>query len=501
MRLRLVHTLSLTLLAFAGLAVVALGGLTAWNLRNGFGNYLAARDVMHLERFADVVADATGRQGGLPSLLQGRLDMRALMDELNPRPPVPPGLPGGSGGRADPRPRPGPDPFPERVQVVGLDGRVLMGAPLPADRGAAGPVVERPVTLNGEVVALARMRPAPLVRDGGEARFLQDQYRVIAVGALGLMGVALLTAALLARRWTRPLAAVQDATQRLARGELTVRLPPGPDLADRSDEIGDVMRNVNRMAEGLQRLEGARRRWLADISHELRTPLTVLRGDIEALQDGVRPLGLAAIGVLHDEVLRIGKLVEDLHLLATSDLQSLPCHFAPADAVALLQGVARRFEGRARAAGLTVSLQGLGDPAALPMLAVLAVRWDADRIEQLLANLMENSLRYTDAPGQIRIGLQLAGDTVRIAVDDSAPGVPAAQWSQLFEPLYRGDMARARQHGGSGLGLAICEAIALAHGGRLDASASALGGLCITVSLPQHAQAQAPQQPAVGVKA
>jgi two-component system sensor histidine kinase BaeS len=354
------------------------------------------------------------------------------------------------------------------------------------------------VLVQGEVVALARMQPAPLVRDGGEARFLHDQYRVIAAGSLGLIVVALLTAALLARRWTRPLAAVQDATQRLARGELTVRLPAGPDLADRSDEIGDVVRNVNRMAEGLQRLEGARRRWLADISHELRTPLTVLRGDIEALQDGVRPLRLEAVGVLHDEVLRIGKLVDDLHLLATSDLQALPCHFAPADALDLLQRVGRRFKGRARAAGLSVSLQGLDG---LAPLLVLPVNWDADRVEQLLANLMENSLRYTDAPGQIRIGLRQADDTVKLVVEDSAHGVPADQWPQLFEPLYRGDAARARLHGGSGLGLAICEAIARAHGGQLGASASALGGLCITVTLPQHPQAQEPQQAAAEARA
>ena len=119
MRLRLVHTLSLTLLAFAGLAVLALGGLTAWNLRNGFGNYLAARDVEHLERFAEVVAAAVAREGGLQVLQQGKLDMRALMDELK-RAPGLPGLP----GRPPPREmrQPGPDPFPERVQVLGMDG-------------------------------------------------------------------------------------------------------------------------------------------------------------------------------------------------------------------------------------------------------------------------------------------------------------------------------------------------------------------------------------------
>jgi two-component system sensor histidine kinase BaeS len=169
------------------------------------------------------------------------------------------------------------------------------------------PLVERPVRVNGQPVALARMRPAPIERSGAEKRFLADQYTLIVAVGLGLMVLALLTAIWLARRWTRPLAAVLDATQRLARGELTVRLADGPALAGRGDEIGDVVRNVNRMAEGLQTLEGARRRWLADISHELRTPLTVLRGDIEALHDEVRPLRHEAVVVLHEEVMRLSR--------------------------------------------------------------------------------------------------------------------------------------------------------------------------------------------------
>jgi two-component system sensor histidine kinase BaeS len=86
----------------------------------------------------------------------------------------------------------------------------------------------------------------------------------------------------------------------------------------------------------------------------------------------------------------------------------------------------------------------------------------------------------------VLIRLQHAGTTVRVMVEDSSPGVAAAQLPQLFEPLYRGDTARARQHGGSGLGLAICAAIARAHGGQLAASSSALGGLCITLTLPQR---------------
>jgi hypothetical protein len=137
--------------------------------------------VAHLERFAGVVGTAAARPGGLPDLLQGRLDLRTLLDELNP---TPLGLPGRPAPQ-DRRPPPGPDsdPFPDRVQVVALDGRVLAGSPMSAGRGGTGPVVERPVRVNGEVVALARMRPKPLVRDGGEARFLHDQYRVTRLAA------------------------------------------------------------------------------------------------------------------------------------------------------------------------------------------------------------------------------------------------------------------------------------------------------------------------------
>jgi two-component system sensor histidine kinase BaeS len=116
----------------------------------------------------------------------------------------------------------------------------------------------------------------------------------------------------------------------------------------------------------------------------------------------------------------------------------------------------------------------------------LRVQWDAGRIEQLLANLIENSLRYTTAPGQVLLRLQHTGGRVCMVVEDSAPGVPGGQMAQLFEPLYRGDLARNGGAGGSGLGLAICQVIAKAHGGQLVASASALGGLCLTLDLPLH---------------
>lgn len=486
-RLRLVHALSLMLLAAVLLAVLAMGGVMAWNLRHGFADYLGARDVERLEQFAALVGERAEQAGGADALRSGRLDMIELQREHAWREGMPvPGLPGGpprpldgGDGQAGERPGPppgGPESFGQRVVIVGLDGQVLLGRPL---RPGHETLVERPVRVGGVDVAFVRMRPARAVPDAVQARFLQSQYLGIASVAAALVLLALGGAWWVAGRWVRPLLAVQAASARIARGELDVRLPDD----GRSDEIGDVVRNLNHMAEGLQRLEGARRRWIADISHELRTPLTVLRGEIEALADGVRPLGAEAVLSLREEVLRLGALVDDLHLLALSDLRSLPCHFAPVDVLALVRQAVQRHERRARSAGLTLVLE-LSDPDAD---ADWAAHWDARSIDQLLGNLIDNSLRYTDAPGQVRLTLaRLPGGRIALQIDDSAPGVPADDLPRVFEPLYRADAARSRHRGGSGLGLAICAALVQAHGGQVQAAASALGGLCVRIELPRE---------------
>jgi two-component system sensor histidine kinase BaeS len=216
---------------------------------------------------------------------------------------------------------------------------------------------------------------------------------------------------------------------------------------------------------------------MAELSHEMRTPLAVLRGEVEALVDGVRPLTTVAMLSLHEEVARVTRLVEDFHQLALSDLRALPCSFAPVQPAALLHEAVCRMEPRALAAGLRLDV----DTGHAPQLA----HWDTQRMGQLLSNLLENSLRYTDAPGRIALQMRAEGlvNTV-LSVDDSAPGVPAADQSRLFEPLYRADASRSRRLGGSGLGLAICRAIVRSHGGRIEAGASPLGGLRVVVTLP-----------------
>jgi two-component system sensor histidine kinase BaeS len=482
MRIRLVHTQALLLLSAVLMAVLAMGALSAWNLRNGFSDYLATRDVERLEQFALLVSENAERAGGIASLEakgmglqelfrelgrgQGLPAMRALRDAM----PSPEDR-GIFGPRPPPRPIDSIDAFKDRVAIYGLDGQARLGRALLQD---ALDTVERPVRVGNEVVAMVRMTKLKPVPNEVEVRFLNTQYQSIIAVACVLLLIALIGAFWISGHWVRPLIAVQAATEKIAQGEFDTRLD-----VTRSDEIGDAMRNINQMAAGLKKLEGARRQWIADMSHELRTPLTVLRGEIDALIDGVIALTPNAMLSLHEEVLQLNALVDDLHLLAMSDLKALPCYFEEVDAASLLDGMVQRFALRATQLGLTLNLDLVPET---PMM----VRWDAKRIEQLVGNLLDNSLRYTDAPGQVLVRLRSGDENkVLLEVEDSAPGVSEKDLLRIFEPLFRADASRDRATGGSGLGLAICEQIAKAHHGVIWAEASALGGVLFHLELPR----------------
>jgi two-component system sensor histidine kinase BaeS len=217
---------------------------------------------------------------------------------------------------------------------------------------------------------------------------------------------------------------------------------------------------------------------MADVSHELRTPLGILKGELEALEDGITPLDANAVASLQAEVARIGGLVEDLHELALSDAGALSYRQEPLDLVPLLQRAAQAHQSRMQAAGLTLQME------ALPASAL--VSGDAARLLQLLDNLLENCRRYTDAPGTIRIALEAVSGEWQLSIDDSAPGVPAELQDQLFDRFFRVDGSRSRATGGSGLGLAICSNIVQAHGGHISAHPSPLGGVRIAIRLPRE---------------
>lgn len=511
MRLRLVHQLALLLVTAVLLAVTLLGGVVAWNLREGFSDYLRAQDEAWLERFA-VLAGQQVEQHGIGALsgprevlgplLQAatpesaggepagaepnpadplRMEPRRRMEPGGGAPPVrvpgvaprpePPWAPQGQRPPWEPPPQPGardPHGFGRRLVIVGQDGRFLWGRPPPQ---AGIPWIERPVMAHGDVAGTLRLYSRPPAAEGVDRAFLLRQYRGIALAGSALVLLALLCAAAVGRSWLRPVVQAQAAARRIAQGAFDVRLARrGP------DEVGALIDDINAMAASLQQLEGSRRRWIAELSHELRTPLAVLRAELDGLLDGVRPMNAQALQSLQAEVSRLTRLTEDFHQLALSDLRALPCRFGPVDVAALLREAVDRHAERARAAGLTLSLQEL------PRLPELQA--DEQRLQQLLDNLLENSLRYTDPPGIVEVSARREADGLVLAIDDSAPSVPADALDRVFEPLYRVEASRNRRSGGSGLGLAICRAIVHSHGGRIRASVSPRGGLRVECVLP-----------------
>lgn len=236
-----------------------------------------------------------------------------------------------------------------------------------------------------------------------------------------------------------------------------------------------------RLAEK-ERMEGALRQWMADSSHELRTPISVLRAQIEAIQDGVFAADAKRLEVLHCEVMGMTRLVEDLFVLARSDIGQLECRSDPVDILDVLDGVVHAFSGRYAAAG--IALQWPESIVDGPL-----VSGDSERLRQVFSNLLENSLRYTDSGGMLRISHRLDGHDLLLHFDDSPPGVPEAILPQLFDRFFRVDVSRSRARGGSGLGLALCRTLVEAHGGTITASLSPLGGLRITLQLCRMEQA------------
>jgi two-component system sensor histidine kinase BaeS len=240
------------------------------------------------------------------------------------------------------------------------------------------------------------------------------------------------------------------------------------------DELARLARDFNTLAETLAAARQARRKWIADIAHELRTPLSILRGEIEALQDGVRPLDTEALNSLAGEAARLARLIEDLHTLSLSDLGALSYHKEPVDLAEIIEDVVDPQRPALEEKGLRVHLN----------LGSFIVSGDADRLAQVFANLLQNSVRYTDAPGRIDVGIKQVVGQVVVQWQDSSPGVPEEDLPRLTEHLFRVEGSRSRAGGGSGLGLAIAAAIVQAHGGTLTAAPSPLGGLRIELRFP-----------------
>ncbi len=353
-----------------------------------------------------------------------------------------------------------------RMALLDAERRLVAGNP---DVGLDAPM--RPIAVHGQTVGWIAVLPFQRVTAGAGAH-LQDRQLAStwAIGA-GAVLLAALVAVLLTHRLLGPIKQLTAATHRLAAGDYRARLK----VASR-DEIGRLSADFNRLALALEKNDQMRRAFMADVSHELRTPLAVLRGELEAIEDGVRELTPETLESLQGEVATLGKLVNDLYELSLADMGALTYRMADVDVAELLRFRLRGFEDRLRERSVTLQTE-------IPNHELL-VSGDETRLQQLFSNLIENSIRYTNSGGRFRVACRAERDRVVIDLQDSEPGVPAELLPRLFDRFYRVEGSRSRNSGGAGLGLAICKSIVEAHQGTIVAQASPLGGLWISVTLP-----------------
>jgi two-component system sensor histidine kinase BaeS len=229
----------------------------------------------------------------------------------------------------------------------------------------------------------------------------------------------------------------------------------------------------------LAQAEESRRQWISDSSHELRTPIAVLRAEIEALQDAVRTADEPTLARLHRNVMQMSKLVDDLRQTLDRDDGRPDLVLAPIDPLPILRDTAEEFQERFQAGRLSLDATRLDGPR-----SSWRIQGDADRLRQVFANLLENTLRYTDAGGRLEISATEKSGRLCLSFDDTAPAPPEQAMPRLFDRFFRAEPSRSREHGGSGLGLSIARKIVEEHGGAISAARSPLGGLSIRVELP-----------------
>ncbi len=326
------------------------------------------------------------------------------------------------------------------------------------------------VAVAGKTVGELRSAPRRHFDSPQETAFSRQQWLTSGLIGVTSLVLAVIVSWLLARVLLAPIRRTISAISQLSNGDYAMRLDE-----PRTDELGQLMRDLDRLAHKLEQNRASRQRWLADISHELRTPVTVLTGEIETMKDGIRPIDMEQVLSLDQEVTRLRRLIDDLYQLSVSDIGGLSYSFASID---IRQSVTTAVDAiRMRATEKRIEVKLGGEINRM-------ISADSRRLDQLFVNLLENSLAYTDSPGRMEITLSGTRDTVTVRIDDTPPGVEDDEYEKLFEPLYRHEISRSRRTAGAGLGLAICRNIVDAHQGTITASRSKLGGLCIQLVFP-----------------
>lgn len=371
---------------------------------------------------------------------------------------------------------------PQYLELLNDKGKRILVLGDPQSDSANGEVnrflVSTPVIANGRTVGTL------LIRDRGlvglfrlEQQFLHSMAVSLFWGTAIAVAVALILGTWLARYITSPLQRMTSAISRIIQGDLNSQL-----TVESSDEFGQVAMAFNEMSARLAKTEQARQRLVADVAHELRTPLTIISGQLELIQQGVREVTPETLLPIQDEILRLSRLVQDLHQLSQAEVGKLQLERQDTDIVELVEKIVAAFEIEADERGIHMMTTVSPAEAKPPSIRLYI---DPHRITQVLVNLLGNALRYTPPGGSIFLDIKKNLQGVRIAVADTGPGIPEEDLPYVFNRFYRAEQGRSRDTGGMGLGLAIAREFVAAHGGSLEVTSEVGKGATFEVVLPE----------------
>ncbi len=473
MKLNITGKLFLAIFLAASLAVVSSALIMQWNLNRGFLRLINDMEKSGISRLAARLEKEYQPEAGWDSILRDPMTWRQIVDasfpEIKPPPPDgmhPPDRPENNASLPpDVLPPHLAHQFGRRLFLLDANKARLIGSDtVPADTEVT------PLHHQDTVIGYLGLRPRTTFDSLLHKGFLHEQRYAFVIIATVVLLLSAGLALLLATRLVRPLKNITEATHVLAHGDYSVRVP-----VESSDELGRLATDFNALALAMEHNEGTRRRWVADISHELRTPLTFLRSQVEAILDGVRQPSTESLKAIHNEIMRFTRLVDDLYQLSMSDVGAQTYRKNEVPVSEVIQQAVSIISPEFSANNISVQYETADN---------CIVFGDEERLRQLFGNLLDNSLKYTDPGGKLRINVLKDGGSVIIDVQDSAPGVAEAVLEKLFERLYRVESSRSRATGGAGLGLAICRNIVEAHEGTITAKPSPLGGVWIQVGLP-----------------
>lgn len=385
-----------------------------------------------------------------------------------------------------------PDDPTEKIGMTAAETPSEVGTKLALQAGGATLLVTdrilpkdlRTVASGGAVTGILQNRVYAVVRQSRSATSVDalllvtpfeyspwTTIRALSIATAVALTLATMLAIVFARRLARPLVVATNAYRRIASGDLSVRVAERDGYAARSDEVGDLMRSLDRMADSLDRAQKQEQQFLLSVSHDLRTPLTSIRGFAEALAEGTAPDHMRAGEVIASESRRLERLVGDLLELSKLDAHRFELKPRRCDLTDLVTDAADGFLPAAERGGLEVTLDASDGVVAMV---------DPERMAQVMANLIENALKF--ARTTVAVALHATTESAAITIRDDGPGIDADDLPHVFERLYTSDRQPTRQIG-SGLGLAIVKELCDAMGARLSVDTSP-DGTAITVTVP-----------------